>query len=501
MSGLTGLTTFDGGGPPVVCGDAGAPSTLTVNVDQAKSVVSDGIFGVLMERIGNDITGGLYVGTSSSIPNTSGMRNDIIQGFKDAHVGLIEWPGGCAANTYAWKTTSPANDMGTDDYMQLTSLLGIDTVIAGPGTAAGATSNQQWLQYIDQNTSHPTWTINNFKIGNEVWGCGGNQTESQYETNYLANYALLSTPINGKQAKLIASTGLIDTSLSAGGWVETELKNIGSKIDGLEIHDYIYHPSDIPCTGFSDAQYYNVVNAANTGQIGPRITQIRKLLDTYDPNNRIKIYEDEWGDWLEAFPNPPAGSGGFDFQQITLMDAISTAETLNLFVQNADRYAMGGLAQAINVIHSLFLTSGAQLVKTPSFYVFKMLAPHHSCGAEAAPSTLTSEMITGNGTTFPVLSAATTVDTSGDVNISLANVDLVNTRSLQVTLNSSSHASYSVSTAEVITAPADDSYNDFGKAETVNVQLLPSTSYAICGKSLSVTLPSKSVVMLVLTPQ
>src|SRR4051812_809889 len=123
--------------PTNVCADGAgsgsAPSTLTVDVSSAQHVIADGIFGVLMERLGRDITGGLYVGTSSNLPNTAGMRNDILEGFAQAGVGSIEWPGGCAANNYHWSPPDPANDMGTDLYMQLTGMLGIEPYLAGPG--------------------------------------------------------------------------------------------------------------------------------------------------------------------------------------------------------------------------------------------------------------------------------------------------------------------------------------------------------------------------------
>src|SRR4029079_9841917 len=178
-------------------------------------------------------------------------------------------------------------------------------------------------------------------------------------------------------------------------------------------------------------------------------------------------------------------------------DAISSAETLHLFMQHADRYAMAGLAQGIKVIHSLLLTrsSDSALVKTPTFYVFKMFLPHHRANAKWAPSTLTSENITGNGQTFPVLSAGSTVDDQGRINISLANVDLVNTRTIKVTVNSSKSA-YAVTTAQVVTGPAKDSYNDYAVTEKVNVQALGGSSCSISGKTLQVTLPAKSVVML-----
>ncbi len=58
-----------------------------------------------------------------------------------------------------------------------------------------------------------------------------------------------------------------------------------------------------------------------------------------------------------------------------------------------------------------------------------------------------------------------------------------------------------VTSAQIITGPAKDSFNDFNQAENVNIQALAASSCTISGKSLRVTLPSKSVAMLVLTPQ
>ena len=223
-----------------------------------------------MERLGKNWNGGIFVGTSSAIPNTNGMRNDVIDAFKEAGVGMIEWPGGCAAGSYNWSANkNPSNDVGTDRYMQLCQLLGIPPMIAGPGTSAAAANNLAWVQYINNNATHPEWTLNHFKIGNEVWGCGGNQDEATYEANYVANYNMLSAPVNGKKLSIVAGTDLI----GKWPWLDTMLKNQAGKIDGVEIHDYIYHPDDIPNVGFTDAQYYNIVNAANKGQIGPRIDQ------------------------------------------------------------------------------------------------------------------------------------------------------------------------------------------------------------------------------------
>jgi alpha-N-arabinofuranosidase len=481
--------------PTNVCADdassGSAPSTLTVDVSAAQQVIADGIFGVLMERLGRDINGGLYVGTGSNVPNTAGMRNDILEGFEQAGVGSIEWPGGCAANDYHWSPPDPSNDMGTDLYMQLTGMLGIEPYLAGPGTASAANESLSWLKYIQNNSAHPEWAVKYFKIGNEVWGCGGNQNEATYEANYKASYDVLSPPINGKKVALVAATGLIGNTT----WLDTQLKNLAGKIDGIEVHDYVYHPNDIPCVGFSDAQYYTVVHAANEGQIGPRLTQISALLDKYDSAKRIKIFEDEWGDWLEPFDK---ASDGW-LQQVTVMDAVSAAEHLHLFMAHADRVQMAGLAQAVNVIHSLFLTrkSDGVLVKTPTFYVFKLLLPHHRAGAKWAPHVLTSEHISANGASIPAISAGTSLDDTGAIHLSLVNVDLAGPRTLGVTISGGKDA-YVITRAEIVTGEAKDTYNDFGQPEHVNIQKLAASSCTIAGKSLEVTLPAKSVVMLTL---
>lgn len=495
-----GGTTGPGGSTGNVCtGTASgtAANTLTVNVDSPEHAIGDPIFGLLMERLGKNWAGGLWIGTSSTIPNTDGMRNDVIDAFKEAGVGMIEWPGGCAAGSYNWSSNkNPSNDVGTDRYMKLCQLLGIEPMIVGPGTASAATNNLAWVTYINDNASHADWTLKYFKVGNEVWGCGGNQSEATYETNYLANYEKLSVPVNGKPLKIVASTGLIGNW----DWFDTQVKNLADKMDGVEIHDYLYHPSGssepMPNVGFTDAQYYDIVNEANAGQIGPRIERIKQTLDRYDPDKRIKIFLDEWGTWTLKF------SAADDWlQQGTLMDAISSAETLHLFMKHADRIFMAGLAQGINVIQSILLTkTDGTLVKTPTFYVFKLFLPHHRSGAKWAPNTLKSENITGNGQTFPVLSAGATVDDQGRVNISLANVDLTKTRTIEITVNSSKSA-YDVTTAQVITGPAKDSYNDFGKAETVNIQGFPGADCSISGKTVQVMLPAMSVVMLVLNPR
>ena len=78
---------------------------------------------------------------------------------------------------------------------------------------------------------------------------------------------------------------------------------------------------------------------------------------------------------------------------------------------------------------------------------------------------------------------------------------MVGSRTARISLNSTGHDAYTVSTAQIVTGPLKDSYNDFKTAETVQIQILPATSCSVCGKSITISIPPKSVVMLTLTPQ
>lgn len=460
-------------------------STITFNVGGATTVVNKEVFGLLMERLGRQWTNnGIFVGTGSTIPNTNGMRNDVIDGFKECGVGAAQWPGGCAANGYRWSDNKkPQNDVGVDRFIQFCKLTGAEAVISGMPTGGDDASNLAFAQYIIDSLQYPLkW----FKIGNEIWGgCGGSTYTNGYTAGFTSNYDLLKTlknTPNGKDLKFIAAAGAIEGGYN---WIPTYYSAIGSIMNAVEIHDYIYRTtwsSDNPTTD----NYWQIMNDIFVGDIHDHMyNNIFPAMNTADPSKRVKVCLDEWGDWLKA--------DGNWMQTITVMDAISAGGHLNQFIQNADRVGVACLAQGVNVIHSIInIDLNGVMVKTPAFYVFKMYKPHHKNNAKFLPMTA-SNFEKANGT-VPALSAAASVDDSGFVNISFTNCDISATRNVTVTLTSSK-ASYTIKSAEVITGPAINTTNPFGGPEQVNIQTLEASAYSVNGKTLSVTLPSKSVVM------
>ena len=73
-----------------------------VNCMDKRSHINREIYGHFSEHLGRCIYKGIYVGEDSPIPNTKGVRNDVIKAFKEIKMPVLRWPGGCFADEYHW---------------------------------------------------------------------------------------------------------------------------------------------------------------------------------------------------------------------------------------------------------------------------------------------------------------------------------------------------------------------------------------------------------------
>ena len=89
------------------------------------------------------------------------------------------------------------------------------------------------------------------------------------------------------------------------------------------------------------------------------------------------------------------------------------------------------------------------------------------------------------------MSASASRDKEGRIHISLANLDPTKAQEVRCELKG---ATGSKVTGEIITAAAMNAYNDFGKAESVDIK--PFTDARLSNGILTVVLPAKSVVTL-----
>lgn len=458
---------------------------LTINARDRRSHINREIYGHFTEHLGRCIYNGIYVGENSDIPNTHGIRNDVIEAFKEIDVPVLRWPGGCFADEYHWRDgigdkadrpkmintnwggVTEDNSFGTHEFFELCELVGCEPYIAGNLGSGTVEELSKWVEYMTsdnvcpmaderrKNGQEKAWKLKYLGIGNENWGCGGNMRAEYYADEYK-RYQSFCKNHSGNELFRIACGPNADDYY----WTETMMKNIAPhQAQGLSLHYYTVPTGDWNKKGdsvsFDDEEYYKTL--VSTWKMDELLTQHTNIMDRYDPEHRIGLIVDEWGCWYDVMEgtNP-----GFLYQQNTMRDAIVSAINLDLFNKHSDRVIMANLAQAVNVLQSVILTEGRYLVKTPTFYVMKLYKGHQ--GGELVYSHVENEKIEGGV-------AAITQSVSvrdGKMTITVANCSLENEYEIE-----SEITGFEAKNAEAMIVNADvHAYNDFGKEENVTAR-------------------------------
>ena len=76
---------------------------LSVDLSRTGARIDRNIFGQFAEHLGQGVYDGIWVGSDSTIPNTRGIRNDVVAALKRIKVPNVRWPGGCFADEYHWR--------------------------------------------------------------------------------------------------------------------------------------------------------------------------------------------------------------------------------------------------------------------------------------------------------------------------------------------------------------------------------------------------------------
>ncbi len=464
--------------------------TLGLNLGSATTTIEKALYGCLMENYGRCIYNGVFVGTGSSIPNTNGMRNDVIAGFQEAGVGCIEFPGGCFADQYHWQdgTASPqssrpggemTNGLGTPEYFKLCSLsvaLSYPTANIQSGTSAEMNA---WLTYIQ---ARPTWLsiLKFWKIGNEEWSPCGSMTQASYQTKFDQWYT-------AEPSWATSSVMHIMDGGSGGGWVNADATYAAGKSGPMGISYHYYAVTNWsakgPSSGFTVAQYYAQLQ---------RAWAIDGSINGFSIPSSVALCVDEWGAWYDD-----AGHGT-SFNWSTVRDAVIAGMNLNIFNNRCARVKMALVAQPVNVIQALMLTNSAEggtvMRKTPVFWVFKMYKPHHN--AKMVPVTWTNNP---TNQSIPQLNASASVDASNVLHISVVNTHDANSQSLTINLNNSPRTYTTVTGQMVNGASITSGITSFTATDTASLQTF--TNFSLAGTTITTTLPAHSVVMLTVSPQ
>jgi alpha-N-arabinofuranosidase len=430
---------------------ASADDIVDLTIDSAApgARIDRHIFGQFAEHLGRGIYEGVWVGADSRIPNTRGIRNDVVAALKAIKVPNVRWPGGCFADEYHWRngigprdkrpaTLNPnwggviePNTFGTHEFMDFLDQIGADAYLSinvGSGTAAEAAD---WLEYL--TTPQPTalaqqraanghpepFRVPILGIGNENWGCGGSMTP-QYYVDQLKVYARYSRNYNPNQPmrRIAVGPDTADTGYTEAVMAAWKNKTWAWDIEGISLHFYtvVKFPPAFKSTGFGEDDYATLLR--ETRRMYDLLKLHGAIMDKYDPEKKVLLSVDEWGVWLAKTPGTP---DGFLEQQNSQRDAIIAALNFNAFARHADRVKIANIAQMVNVLQAMIFTKQEKMVLTPTYHVFRMYVPFQD--ATFLPARFEAGTYRHGQIELPRIDAIAAQDKDGKVWVALTNLD------------------------------------------------------------------------------
>lgn len=489
-----------------------AQNEITVQTDSAKTIISKQIYGHFAEHLGRCVYGGFYVGENSKIPNTAGVRNDVVAALKKLKIANLRWPGGCFADTYHWKDgigpkdkrptivntwwggVTENNSFGTHDFLNMCELIGTDPYLAGNIGSGTVQELIDWVQYVNfegespmsklrrENGREKPWNVKFWGVGNEAWGCGGNMRPEYYSDLYRKYATFMTGWSEGNIFRIASGANSADYN-----WTEVLMKQIPrNMVQGVALHHYsvIDWNKKGPATGFTEEQYFTTMERALF--MDSLVIRHSAIMDKYDPARRVALVVDEWGGWYDV---EPGTNPGFLYQQNTLRDAMIAGVTLNIFHNHADRIRMANLAQTINVLQAVLLTNEEKIIMTPTYHVMEMYNVHQD--AKLMPIKLRSNQYKIGNRQLPAVSASASRDSLGNTHISLVNIDAGKEQTITVNLKG---GKYKTVTGRVLTSGKVQDYNTFEAPEKIKPVTFNGAS--LKGDGLTVKLPPCSVVVL-----
>lgn len=230
--------------------------------------------------------GSFHVGAVSLMPadNIEGFRPEVIAALKQLRFGVLRFPGGNFVSAYEWRNgvgdidkrppifdpvwhAVQPNDVGTDEFLTLCRLLGVDPYITVNAGFGDAWSARQLVEYTngDATTDMGKWRAANghpapyhvkfWGVGNEPWGDYqmGAMSLPQFELKHnlfakemkkvdpsiklIAGGAMPDVMEGADQARRINGQYVPDY-LSAADWTGQMLLNCLDNIDMVSEHYY-----------------------------------------------------------------------------------------------------------------------------------------------------------------------------------------------------------------------------------------------------------------------
>jgi alpha-N-arabinofuranosidase len=412
-------------GPPGACATisvvwgAGPADRHTVTIDHLspafrkipftfKSPVSSTAGRIEITGTGS---GALLVGAVSLMPsdNVQGWKPEVIEVLRSLRSGVYRWPGGNFVSAHDWRNAIgdpdrrppildpvwnavQSNDIGTDEFMDLCRLTGVEPYISVNAGLGDAASAAEYVEYANgpvtsrmgalrARNGHPApYHVRLWGIGNEMWGSwqAGYMPLADFEAKnnlfademrkvdpdivLVASGAMPDT-MTGSKESLRLGDKLIPDYLGPADWTGNLFLHCLDDMDMISEHFYNYD------THFDLSQAQQVPNDPNE----PLVDWMRR------PANHVKIKYEEYQEYLKRIPalrHKPVPIALDEYAYIaggnTWKVAPAYAWTLHELFRHSELYRLG----ALTFITSMYSAAGGEAKLNTTGMLYKLYRDH-----------------------------------------------------------------------------------------------------------------------------
>jgi len=375
--------------PVVVSSDPVRPATITIDVNHVIDQVDPRIYGVFAEPIGLHMGGrtfhtlyGPVYDPKSPDADQNGFRKDLIAAARELQITQMRWPGGNFTAAYDWrdgigpKDKRPkrieaawgvveSNQVGTDEWMQLSHALGTDNVVCINGGTGTLDEARFWVEYCNAPAGtywadkrveygHPQpYAIKMWDLGNEVdgapWIMGYKDADDYIKFAVEAAKLMRRSSPDTKLEFVACGAANYKENLDWVEWDWKVSKALYGIADYLSVHRY-----------WDDSDDYYVFMGQRAVDLDEKITTIASQLKTVADAHHGKpmtIAFDEWA--------PPFRHAGY-------LPTLAFAQFFNAFIRHADVVKMANYTMLTSILSRDPNTDATY--KSPTFYAFKLFS-------------------------------------------------------------------------------------------------------------------------------
>lgn len=374
-------------------------SKAQVYLDTNRTIapISSLLFGGFAEHMGRCIYEGIY-DPESPLADEEGFRKDVLEALREQAYTVIRYPGGNFLSGYNWldgvgpKEQRPrrrelawqsleTNQFGTNEFIEFCTAIQAAPMLAvnmGTGTIQSASDLVEYCNVPGETYWSDLRASHGYRAPHDVrYWCVGNEMDGFWQIGHLdaveyGKKALEAAKMMKWQdptIKTVLCGSSNDRMLTYPEWDRTALEITWEAMDYHSMHYYINNREQDTASYLASAVRLERFVDTLEGTLRYVKAKRRSKHDVY-------LSWDEWqvwnslggpmqGNWTEA---PHLAEDIYNLE-----DALVVAQWLNVFLRKSHVLKIACVAQIVNVI-SWLQTRGDELLKQPSYYVFKLVS-------------------------------------------------------------------------------------------------------------------------------